>query len=353
MDTITLNGKRYIKASSAARETGYTMDYIGQMCRKKKVDAQLVGRTWYVLETDLHDHRRTKGRTNTARVQESVRKAISENTEKRALHPTPEYRKRLTTEPVRYSTDASDLLPALAPRHIAVVSKDKEVDVTPSTQQETVVRVTSEESSAHLDAVHVKHHQVKWNGTIVVAPLEDQVEVEPEKVEQHVELLSEDKSERVKIHTEPEQVVIETTSEEQEMEIPVPVLTAKPSENELAPTFTDRLNHAHILNETSEEVTTAEELVAGKLTISREVQKPGLVTNMLVGTVAVASIIFTAPTLALERVVHIQRDVSGYTERRVMSSSFALISLKTVQAESAVLISSVRNIAINKDFLSL
>ena len=37
--------------------TGYAKDYIGQLCREGRVPARLVGRSWYVLESAIQDHR--------------------------------------------------------------------------------------------------------------------------------------------------------------------------------------------------------------------------------------------------------------------------------------------------------
>lgn len=37
--------------------TGYAKDYIGQLCREGRVPARFVGRSWYVLETAIQDHR--------------------------------------------------------------------------------------------------------------------------------------------------------------------------------------------------------------------------------------------------------------------------------------------------------
>ena len=53
MDVITHNGVSYKKATAVAKEFGYTTDYIGQLCRAKKIDARLVGRAWYVNVADL------------------------------------------------------------------------------------------------------------------------------------------------------------------------------------------------------------------------------------------------------------------------------------------------------------
>jgi hypothetical protein len=50
---IVLEGKVYITANEAARLTGYTNDYIGQLCRGGKVEGKVIGRTRYVCRESL------------------------------------------------------------------------------------------------------------------------------------------------------------------------------------------------------------------------------------------------------------------------------------------------------------
>ncbi len=57
MDEILIDEKKYVSSKQAAKMTGYAKDYIGQLCREGKVSARLVGRSWYVLETAIKDHR--------------------------------------------------------------------------------------------------------------------------------------------------------------------------------------------------------------------------------------------------------------------------------------------------------
>jgi len=57
MDEILIDEKRYVSSKRAAKMTGYAKDYIGQLCREGRVPARLVGRSWYVLETAIQDHR--------------------------------------------------------------------------------------------------------------------------------------------------------------------------------------------------------------------------------------------------------------------------------------------------------
>ena len=57
MDEILIEEKRYISSKQAAKITGYAKDYVGQLCREGRVPARLVGRSWYVLESAIKDHR--------------------------------------------------------------------------------------------------------------------------------------------------------------------------------------------------------------------------------------------------------------------------------------------------------
>ncbi|HWH07282.1 MAG TPA: hypothetical protein VNU47_02025 [Candidatus Paceibacterota bacterium] len=57
MDELTIGDKIYISSKRAAEITGYAKDYIGQLCREGRVNATLVGRSWYVLESSLRAHR--------------------------------------------------------------------------------------------------------------------------------------------------------------------------------------------------------------------------------------------------------------------------------------------------------
>lgn len=57
METIVDNGKTFVKATTLAKKYHYTTDYIGQLCRKDKVDAQLIGRAWFVNEDSLINHK--------------------------------------------------------------------------------------------------------------------------------------------------------------------------------------------------------------------------------------------------------------------------------------------------------
>lgn len=57
MDELTIGDKVYISTKRAADITGYAKDYVGQLCREGRVEATLVGRSWYVLESSVREHR--------------------------------------------------------------------------------------------------------------------------------------------------------------------------------------------------------------------------------------------------------------------------------------------------------
>lgn len=55
-DSVLFDGIEYISSKRAAQESGYTKDYIGQLARSEKIDARMVGRSWYVRADALHKH---------------------------------------------------------------------------------------------------------------------------------------------------------------------------------------------------------------------------------------------------------------------------------------------------------
>lgn len=57
MDEIIVDGKKYISARRASGITAYTQDYVGQLCRSKKVTATQISRNWYVEESSLLEYK--------------------------------------------------------------------------------------------------------------------------------------------------------------------------------------------------------------------------------------------------------------------------------------------------------
>jgi hypothetical protein len=148
MKDITINGVLYLPATTLAKEFRYTTDYIGQLCRAKKVDAQLVGRSWYVNPLSLKSHKNNKTKkviysditinkavdlevsesyTSSAPTEIGIRKV--EITNDRAVKSLPfvhnNFVKRLTWQPVKYQEDEDELIPKVEKQSL----KSHKVDV--------------------------------------------------------------------------------------------------------------------------------------------------------------------------------------------------------------------------------
>ena len=55
---LFFDGKKYISAKRASEITGYTSDYIGQLCRGNKLECRQVGRGWFVSEFSIINHKK-------------------------------------------------------------------------------------------------------------------------------------------------------------------------------------------------------------------------------------------------------------------------------------------------------
>lgn len=106
MEVLVLDGKEYTKAAKAARDLGYTADYVGQLCRSGQVTAHLIGRTWYVNKEELTSHRHEKKRMSRVKAREQAKQSIAEHRAKKETE-TKNY-KNLA---ISYETDSSDLIP--------------------------------------------------------------------------------------------------------------------------------------------------------------------------------------------------------------------------------------------------
>ncbi len=58
---LFLDEKMFISVKRASQETGYSQDYIGQLSRKGKIPAKLIGRSWFVNIDSLKKYRQSSG----------------------------------------------------------------------------------------------------------------------------------------------------------------------------------------------------------------------------------------------------------------------------------------------------
>lgn len=124
MDELTLNGEKYISSKQAAKITGYTKDYVGQLCREGKIVAQLVGRNWYISEKSIHKHRFDLEDSSTTH--KSVVHKVS------IIHPqhkkSVDINDHVSRDTIRYTHDDEDLIP--------LREKEEEAKQIPDTKQE-------------------------------------------------------------------------------------------------------------------------------------------------------------------------------------------------------------------------
>ncbi len=100
MDTITLDGEKYLSTKYAAKITGYAKDYVGQLCREGRVEARLVGRNWYVREQSIREHR-------FGGEHEAAQTISQEEDTKRVA----EAARKIEEVSIRYSVEETDPLP--------------------------------------------------------------------------------------------------------------------------------------------------------------------------------------------------------------------------------------------------
>lgn len=163
MKGITIGGVEYLPASSLAKQFRYTTDYIGQLCRAKKIDAQLVGRSWYINPISLTAHKEGRyANTKSAAkvtVKESkaeekgykvtlsrmdVEPVVSKNTVRMSSEQNKHFVKRIDWKPLKYEIDETALLPQLraeAPAHKIKIdlAESTELAIKTSTKSTTLV----------------------------------------------------------------------------------------------------------------------------------------------------------------------------------------------------------------------
>lgn len=118
MDSVDIQGKKYISSKRAAKLTGYTQDYVGQLARGEKVPATRVGRSWYVSEEDILSH---AGKDTPQEEKEHQKVALAPQAQKntqslhafRTMHKKTDFK---TWNEVQYVKEDLDLFPEVVLR---------------------------------------------------------------------------------------------------------------------------------------------------------------------------------------------------------------------------------------------
>jgi hypothetical protein len=177
MDVLNVNGKSFVKASVLARELGYTADYIGQLCRGKKVSAQLVGRSWYVDRDSIREHKKNRYRSTHAQsikaIQLEKNNTVAKSGIQNSAIDSNFYRYSATAKPVpKYEPDDADLLPHIkAPLSDSLNVKVKSAETSQlETEQETQIHTLHPKEVEHLNVEKRPINKViSSNSSITVA----------------------------------------------------------------------------------------------------------------------------------------------------------------------------------------
>ncbi|MEM9336886.1 MAG: hypothetical protein AAGA35_03465 [Patescibacteria group bacterium] len=161
MEQVVIDGITYEKAAKVAKQFRYTKDYIGQLCRSGKVDAKLIGRSWFVNPETLTEHKKARyqknaGEDGVSTKDEAKKGDATESSNKRFLD-------KITWNKVSYETDNADLFPQVKKDTVNV-----SISVDPAEAEQ--VDVVSESQAQKLVPTEIP--EVSLTGVLKVASLE-------------------------------------------------------------------------------------------------------------------------------------------------------------------------------------
>ncbi len=185
MDSVVFDGREYTKASVVAEKFRYTQDYLGQLCRGKKVDARLVGRAWYVNIDSLTSHKDSRYKPATVKSAEiSPKKAINNYLSRIDVEPILKNKTvrifkaekgSVSEVPVKYEADDNALIPKIYKEAISV-----ELPVNPAGAESVRVRKVGNEQATFAPE---ELPEVYLRGTLSVAGIPEPTETAiPEEV---------------------------------------------------------------------------------------------------------------------------------------------------------------------------
>ena len=189
MEVISIDGIEYLKASTAAKRFKYTADYIGQLCRSRKVDAKLIGRTWYINPLTLTKQKSARPKKTgvdeiskaeaipVAISRVAVNSVLSKKTVRGVVTSTDSqnYAKRIGWKPLTYESDDSELIPFL--------SNDKTTAKLRVTMADSTKLSIREQSDPVTDLEAEALPEVVLTGKVMVDSVEDTFENNEENID--------------------------------------------------------------------------------------------------------------------------------------------------------------------------
>ncbi|MEY2665677.1 MAG: hypothetical protein RLZZ480_782 [Candidatus Parcubacteria bacterium] len=215
MEAVIFDGKEYIKASVLAARFRYTADYLGQLCRGKKVDARLVGRAWYINLDSLNSHRNGRYKNASNKSEKPLADAkkadpvpaaktvikshylsridVEPILKKKTVALFTEKKGVVSSVPVKYEADENALIPRVNKEAVS-----KNLPIIPAEAEK--VRVHKEGSNTTAFKAE-SLPEIYLKGKLSVAGLEEASEqaiVEEEKIEPEIKISRMDETLKVK-----------------------------------------------------------------------------------------------------------------------------------------------------------
>lgn len=213
MKTIVIDGKTYTKATDLAKDLGYTSDYVGQLCRAGKVEAERVGRSWYVVAETIKKHQSTRYRSNKAKSAAAI-KAYRQSQERAVKVTAPERARHIRVH--TYESDDAELIPEVVQKPVIPAQSTKKHAVVE--KRGGTVRVVSYSKNTTL-AAHASD-PVQFTGRLTVAEVTEAEE--PAKLADFTDVVSRSvvaDSRTIQENTNPDAVTISGDSETQQLYI--------------------------------------------------------------------------------------------------------------------------------------
>ena len=163
MDVLQVDDKKYIKATKIAHTLGYSSDYVGQLCRSGKVEAKLVGRSWYVLEGSIGNHKQERYRSTQATSVKAIKNAVEQKIQEKTVTASKGplfYTHSSYKKMPSYEQDDTELFPQTA------LAKNTHAKLKIGLADASAVRVTSH--SEAFDFVTPSMPKTVFKGTLVV-----------------------------------------------------------------------------------------------------------------------------------------------------------------------------------------
>lgn len=107
---LSFDGKVFISVNRASELTGYTQDYLGQLCRGGRVPSKMIGRTWYIDHDAVMAHKQNPKSRKAKIAQKPELKAVKND----ILQDFLSFQEKLNyISPFKFEKDTSPILPSL------------------------------------------------------------------------------------------------------------------------------------------------------------------------------------------------------------------------------------------------